>query len=180
MRHPIYPIDLHLDAEISSPRIRQEGTHTRRYWYLGLALRNLFPSIGTAVKAMDKKKKLYQVGGGGGSGSSAVTLGPRFPYASLVQPGPLRTTSTPLPLSIANRFSLSLLHFPPFPSSAHRHVVTRAVLLHGRFVRVKNDWFCLIRGQERGTWHRASANCEMQEFKEARPEVRSASTGSPM
>ena len=86
----------------------------------------------------------------------------------------------PLFLSLSQIGSLSLLHFPPFPSSAHRHVVTRAVLLHGRFVRVKNDWFCLIRGQERGTWHRASANCEMQEFKEARPEVRSASTGSPM
>lgn len=121
MRHPIYPIDLHLDAEISSPRIRQEGTHTRRYWYLGLALRNLFPSIGTAIKAMDKKKKLYQVGGGGGSGSSAVTLGPRFPYASLVQPGPLRTTSAPLPLSIANRFSLS----PSFPSLSIQCTQTR-------------------------------------------------------
>lgn len=135
-------------------------------WYLGLALRNLFPSIGTAVKAMDKKK-LYQVGGGGGSGSSAWHWDPVFRMRVSFNRA-LSNNLCPSSSLYVNRFSL----FPPFPSLSIQCTPTRcmrALLLHGGFVRVKNDWFCLIRGRERGTCDRASANCEMQEFKEARP-----------
>lgn len=73
--------------------------------------------------------------------------------------------------SSAYERSVSVFYFPRSVVNARRG----STRLKYAGVRVKNDWFCLIRGRERETVRRASANCDMQEFNEAFPSVRSAS-----